>query len=455
MNNPSNRSELSVVRVYHGGRSAAHRARDEALAAAGIRVTLVVPKLWPEGDAHISDEPSGVEVVELAVRRAGDVNRHSYANPDALARLLREVRPDLLDIHEEPFSLAARQWLAASPQHLPTVMYTAQNIDKRYPPPFAQFELAAHRRVTGLYACSAQAASVARGKGFAGVIDVVPLGYDDALFVPGKQCGDQELVLALFGRLVPEKGLIDAVRVLARVNESRAARLVVRGSGPDEIAGRELASRLGVADRVEISKWAPPEELAKIYRTAHFLLIPSRPTSTWVEQFGRVIVEAQASGAIVLGYDSGAIREVGGPAAALVAPGDTEALAERLLLLLSDPPEIERRRTSGLEASRQRTWTRVGEAHADLYRRVVDGNLKPIAMPRSPERRRMVARAEFGETARTPGDARPFALPYLRRGGVAASVLASTVDTVAEAVSHFREEGITSEMQSGRHRGKR
>ena len=86
-------------------------------------------------------------------------------------------------------------------------MYTAQNVDKRFPPPFAQYEQAAHRRVAALYPCSAQAASVARGKGFAGRLEVLPLGYDDELFTPGTQSlDDEELVLALVGRLVPEKG---------------------------------------------------------------------------------------------------------------------------------------------------------------------------------------------------------------------------------------------------------
>ena len=99
------------------------------------------------------------------MRRPGDVNRHGYTDSHALARLVRDLAPDLLDVHEEPFSVAARQWLAAAPPDLPIVMYTAQNVDKRFPPPFAQYERAAHRRVAALYPCSGQAASVARGKG--------------------------------------------------------------------------------------------------------------------------------------------------------------------------------------------------------------------------------------------------------------------------------------------------
>src|SRR5579872_5890259 len=116
---------MQVLRVYHSGRIADHRGRERALAAAGVDVTLVVPARWPESHAEteLSNEP--FRMVELSVRRAGDINRHLYADPHALRRLLDETRPDLLDIHEEPFSLAARQWLAAAPRTLSAVMYTA------------------------------------------------------------------------------------------------------------------------------------------------------------------------------------------------------------------------------------------------------------------------------------------------------------------------------------------
>ena len=53
-------------------------------------------------------------------------------------------------------------------------------------------------------------------------------------------------------------------------------------------------------------------DLATRYRSTHVVLVPSVSTPTWVEQFGRVIVEAQASGAVVAGYASGAIPRSSG-----------------------------------------------------------------------------------------------------------------------------------------------
>jgi glycosyltransferase involved in cell wall biosynthesis len=427
---------VRVLRVYHAGRSEAQQARELALAALGVDVTLVVPASWPgvEGGGPIRANRA-FDRIELEVIRAGDVNRHGYRDPSKVARLIADGQPDVLDVHEEPFSVAARQWLSAAPARLPIVMYTAQNIDKRYPPPFARCERQAYRRADALYPCSRQAASVARGKGFSGLIEVLPLGFDPEIFHPGEQSlGDRELVIALAGRLVAEKGIRDAVEVLAGVR-TRNPKLVIIGSGPEERPVQELAAALGVSERLEMVPWLPPERLADVFRRAHVVLIPTLSTSTWTEQFGRVIVEAQASGAVVAGYLSGAIPEIAGAAAILSPAGDAQALARSVSDVLGDPTDFARRREEGIALSASRTWARVAQQHALVYRKVVDGDFERLRLPRSPKARRELAREEFGETAATPAGRRPFALPLLRRGGVVPSMVAGALDAYAEAAA--------------------
>jgi glycosyltransferase involved in cell wall biosynthesis len=437
MTEDDERMRIRVLRVYHGGRDFQHRGRERALEAAGVDVTLVVPTEWPEtsGERNLSPETFGI--VELPVRRAGDVNRHAHVEDGALRRLIAEIRPDVLDVHEEPFSVVARQWLRAAPDQ-PVLMYTGQNVDKRFPPPFSRFETAAYRRVGAFYACSRQAASVLRGKGFTGTIEVLPLGYDDTMFRPGSQSLDSdEIVLMLAGRLVPEKGVDDAVRTLARVHAIRPARLVVCGSGPEAARARALASSLGVGGRLQLAAWQSGEELASNYRAAHVVLVPSRPTETWVEQFGRVIVEAQASGAVVAGYASGAIPEVAGEAGMVVPTGDVERLAEVVARVVADPDEFAWRRAAGHLQAATRTWSAVAARQAALYRIVQAGQNTRLKLPSSPRRRRAEARAEFGTTAWTMAGERPFAVPILRRGGAAARGLAATIDVTGEIASHI------------------
>ncbi len=395
----------------------------------------MVPSEWPEAGAESSLSSEPFPVVQLPVRRGGDVNRHEHHDIRVARRLLAETGADVLDIHEEPYSLAARAWLRAAPFEMPVVMYTAQNVDKRYPPPFFGYERAAYARVDAFYPCSRQAASVLRGKGFTRRIEVLPLGYDHAAFWPSQQPPQFEEIILLFAaRLVPEKGALDAVRTLARLLAVRPARLVISGSGPDEQRIRDLATSLRIMDRLTFTGWQSGEALAASYRHAHFVLVPS----LCAEQFGRAIVEAQASGALVAGYASGAIPEVAGPHAVLVPAGDALQLADAIARVASHPVDYAKRQIAGVRRAEAQTWEALAARQVALYRHAQSERAQRIRRAHSPKRRRSAARAEFGPPAVTPGGERPFALPYLRRGGVVAGALATVIDGAAEIAARAR-----------------
>ena len=415
---------MRVLRVYHGGRDPAHRARDRALVEAGVELTTVVPAKWAEGGAEQVVSPEPYEVVELPVLRSGDINRHRYADAAALRQVLDTVRPDLVDLNEEPFAAVTRQWLGVVPARLPVVSYTAQNIDKRWPPPFAQWETAALRRLAGVYPCSRQAASVLRGKGYRGLLEVLPLGVDvNTLHAGDQRHNDPEWTLLLVGRLVPEKGVREAVDLLARVRRFRSARLVVVGRGPEGDLVPVLARKFGVADHVELVPWVDAEALAALYRSAHVALLPSRATRTWVEQFGRVITEGQASGAVVVGWDSGSIPEVGAGLVPLAAEGDVQGLADRVLELAADRERYDDLRTRGLTRAVELAWPEVGRRQAAFYAQALR---QPAGLPLRPDR--AAADREFGSPALVAGGGRPFALPVLREDITLSRVLARSLD---------------------------
>ena len=409
---------MKVLRVYHLGRDAAHRARERALAAAGVEVTLVVPSAWP-GPDDVTDEP--FEVRELPVRRAGDQNRHTWSGD--LRAFVEAVAPDLVDIHEEPVSLAARQWMAAAGAR-PVVMYSAQNLDKRWPPPFSRHERRALRRVQAFYPCSQQAAAVLRGKGFAGRIDVLPLGVDESVFSRGAQeLPSSSVRLLLAGRLVEHKGLVAAVRVLHGVaahcrERGASVHLDVVGRGPDEGRGRESAARLEVADQITWHPWVSAGELAELYRQAHVVLVPSRATATWVEQYGRVITEGWSCGAVPVGYASGSIPEVTGDGGMTVPEGDVEALIAAVCQLVDEPQRWSAHR--GCDPPVASSWSTVAAQQRNLYDAALSAS-PPVASGRR------AARAEFGAPARTAVSARPFAAPVLRSN----HLLHRVVDTLA------------------------
>lgn len=393
---------MHVVRVYHAGRDPGHRARERALLRAGVDVTLVVPRSWPGPSAGVGTD--AFEVIELDVVRPGNVNQHRWKGD--LVGLVTRLAPDVLDVHEEPVSLAAAQWTAAAGGR-PVVMYSAQNLDKRWPPPFAGYERAALNRVAVFYTCSRQAASVLRGKGFSGRIEVLPLGIDPQLFVAGDQQLPAEQVVLLFaGRFVSEKGALDALEVLAAVRAEFPARLILVGTGPQKHKLVQRAAELRLEGAVEWRGWVDGEHLAGLYRRAHVVLLPSRATSTWTEQFGRVAVEGWSSGAVPVAYASGSLSEVIGDGGIVVAEGDLDALCQAVMGLMRAPNEWQRRRAT--EPGGFATWAEVARRQADMY---------ALSVQRPAHRHptgRSVAREEFGQPARTAVSDRPLALPVLR-----------------------------------------
>lgn len=370
---------VRVVRVYHSGVVAAWRQRDRELRALGVGATLLSARRWNEGgrdvELRVAPDERGV------VTGATTVGRHPYLfayGPLALARALRRDRSvDVLDIHEEPASLAAFEvWSIARLVGLraPFCLYCAQNIEKRYPPPFRWIERFLLRRAAAVHTCNEEAGRILRRKGFAGIVRNLGLGVDVDRFHPdpapppaaGARAGDG-LRIGYVGRLEAHKGVDVLVAALALVPE---ASLAVIGDGPERPAIEAMVAERGLAGRVGIRGFLDHDDLPAFYRSIDVLAVPSLETPGWIEQFGRVAVEAMASGRPVVASASGSLVEVVGDAGVLVPPGDAAALAEALRSLA---PAGTRSRLAELAVERARTWSwpEVASRHLVLYEDVV------------------------------------------------------------------------------------
>jgi glycosyltransferase involved in cell wall biosynthesis len=94
------------------------------------------------------------------------------------------------------------------------------------------------------------------------------------------------------------------------------------------------------------------DDAAALIAAVDVLTVPSGPDERGMgrEGFGLAGVEALAAGTPVVGYADGALPEVLGDAAVLVAPGDRTALARAVAGLLGDSD----RRAALAEAGRRR-----------------------------------------------------------------------------------------------------
>lgn len=140
--------------------------------------------------------------------------------------------------------------------------------------------------------------------------------------------------LVLFvGRLVYYKG----VGILLKAMTKCPGTLLIVGDGPAKESLRELAGRLGMAARVEFMGEAPTVDLSAYYHAADVFVLPSTERT---EAFGIVQVEAMACGVPVVSTDlPTGVPWVNqdGVTGLVVPPGDPDALAGAIGLLLEDP----------------------------------------------------------------------------------------------------------------------
>jgi glycosyltransferase involved in cell wall biosynthesis len=98
------------------------------------------------------------------------------------------------------------------------------------------------------------------------------------------------------------------------------------------------------------------------YRGLDLLVLPSRTRPNWKEQFGRVLIEAMATGVPVVGSDSGEIPHVIGDAGIIFPEDDVVTLRETIEKIMGD--EELRRRLA--QAGRERVLERYTQAQIAL-----------------------------------------------------------------------------------------
>jgi D-inositol-3-phosphate glycosyltransferase len=210
---------------------------------------------------------------------------------------------------------------------------------------------------------------------------IVPPGVDHQLFVPrprGAARGRLHLSgmrLALYvGRIQAHKGPDVAVRTVAEavakdpVATEHLMLAVVGGpSGEKAEVARllELATALGVEDRVVLFPPQAQERLADFYAAADVVLVPSRS-----ESFGLVALEAQACGTPVVAAAVGGLPFVvdDGRTGFLVEGHDPSDHADAALRILRDDALRDR---LGAEAARQAlrfTWDSTAGEMLGVYR---------------------------------------------------------------------------------------
>ncbi|QHC01032.1 glycosyltransferase [Epidermidibacterium keratini] len=344
----------NFVAPTSGGIRSVIRRLSAAAAERGIESHVVVPG----PDPGIAPMP-GMHVHALqGVRLHPRQPYRLILQRSAVRRLLDEVRPDVIEIHDQ-LSLA---WLGAeaAQRGIPSVLIAHERLDElaRFWSGLHPAGCAAERwitriagNVTQVVAPSEFAAKPYRRSGVP--VAVVPWGVDHTTFRPAELTRDRHrLQIVHCGRLSAEKDpLLSAKAASLLARQGIDASITVIGSGPVESRFAEFdPSVVSMAGFV-----GGPDVLAEKLRSADVFFAPGP-----FETFGVSALEAMACGLPVVCRESGSISEI---PATTPAAGTPEAFADAALRLWADPQARSRSSVS----ARGYTWPRAAAAIEEVY----------------------------------------------------------------------------------------
>ncbi len=331
---------MRVLMVSKACLVGAYQTKLEAIASfEDVELQVIVPPSWDDPAGPIDLERAythGYRLLVDPIRFNGHYHFHYYPR---LPQRLQTFQPDILHMDEEPYNLAT--WLAvrqARRQGARSLFFSWQNICQRYPFPFNWME---RQVLDGVdYAIMGNRASVDvwQTKGYCRPYAVIPqFGVSATLYAPPAQRdrGRGFVIGSTSRRLVPAKGVDILLQAAATLPGTW--RLHIAGDGPERPRLEQLAQALGIADRVFFDGVITSDRMPAYLQQLDVLVLPSRTTPQWKEQFGRVLVEAMSCEVAVVGSDSGEIPNVIGDAGLIFPEGDEEALRRHLQQLIQRP----------------------------------------------------------------------------------------------------------------------
>jgi glycosyltransferase involved in cell wall biosynthesis len=170
------------------------------------------------------------------------------------------------------------------------------------------------------------------------------------------------------GNLQPRKNLPRLVAAFARAKrQSRLPhQLVLAGKAQwRESEVFEVVRQEGIEADILFTGYLSDGELVALYNGAEAFAYPSL-----YEGFGLPVLEAMACGTPVISSHSTSIPEVAGDAAVLIAPTDTDALADALVRVLSDRALRADLRERGLRQAERFSWRQTAMATWAYYQEV-------------------------------------------------------------------------------------
>jgi len=337
---------MKVLIIYHCGLAEDAKSIFQEYVRQGINLEVIVPsKIFvPENES-----PSGY----LCYDKELDKNSYSFIPVDLrkpesygegfkffqLFKAIKKAQPDIIHVIDEFSSFYLAQTLLCRDilyaRKVPVLAYAAQNMSLelfKSPPFVLEFSLRFFKRILrkilhpliffyhkkrldGFTGTNKQALENIKALGVNIPNDLIYWGLDfDIFHFQDRNSAREKIGLAkdikligYFGRIVKEKGLDKLVEALSQLNDYH---LMIIGNGKYEQELNKKIDSLGIRNKVYQYNTISHNKLPDYYSCLDVFVLPTQTTPDCLEQYGRVLVEAMACQAAIVGSSSGAIPKL-------------------------------------------------------------------------------------------------------------------------------------------------
>jgi len=362
--------KLKILFIWHAAVVETYQKYIAELAEhADLDITLLMPKGNVEGSRYVKAFIPKNAKYKIIVGKLFYPKDILIAFYPALPYYLWKVKPDIIHMFEEPWhNIAAYMdfWSSIICPKAKLLFQTFQNQVEEYQKSWIKAQNWTFKRSSAAIACSEEIKDVLLHWGYKKPIHVIYPGIEAKLFHPEDKSQIRsklrlkDFAIGYFGRMIKEKGVEDLIAACKMLKFPY--QLLMLGNGPDKEHFKTLADKAVWVDAVA------PNEISKYYSALDILVLPSRTTKNWKEQFGRVLVEAMLCGVPVIGSSSGEIPNVIGNAGLVFKEQNPADLAEKISKIRNNADFRSTLANNGFERGKSFDWKFTADKVYEVYK---------------------------------------------------------------------------------------
>lgn len=298
--------KITVINPFGGSR---HRQSiwERMAREHDFQIQFYAPSIWRDeyGNVESCNTTSNyLEITPVPVIMRGNIPLHFFKQLDIIKNASSSAQ--LTYMYHEPHFLSTIQLSKFLDTDVKFGFHSAQNISRQYPFPFNFGEKFVLRRAQFATTVSHESADILRARGFSGPVGLHRFGLEDKWFA---ECEEVQGLptFAFIGRFVEEKGIQLILDVFIEIQTK--CKLLFVGEGPLKNTIKSSLNMLSHHDVIFMGK-KNSNEIISILDKVDFTLVPSITTRKWKEQFGRVVIESGARGAIPIVSNSGELPQL-------------------------------------------------------------------------------------------------------------------------------------------------